>query len=129
MKLALHIAGLILAFATLHVAHAGTTGDPNELVGGDTGYDLFLKCGNGQDPNRADRYIEAALCMGYLSGVWDMAITAGSVTGRRIVCPTATIQSGQLSLIYMNWARRNPQIIGGTTAYGSALGAFIATFP
>lgn len=93
-----------------------------------SGYDLFQDCENGANQTVATHYQDSAYCDGFLSGVWNTADAVATISGTSPLFCAPQIKVGQLSLIYRDWARRNPQYLNRGSAE-SALAAFSSAFP
>lgn len=94
----------------------------------ETGYDLFMRCQRGDNSADVDQNGEANRCVAYLSGIWDGMVSIENKEGIDILCPSHGVQRGQLTLIFMEWARQHPQSLN-VTAADAALSSFSAAFP
>ena len=79
-----------------------------------TGYDLYRDCGSTDYGNQM-------FCLGFLAGVWTTAESSNRF------CHNGTFVHGQMQLLFLDWARRNPGLLDldeGTAALLSFVNAF-----
>jgi hypothetical protein len=86
----------------------------------ETGYEFYQNCLKG---NKSQDFHEIS-CIRYIKGVWDGLILAGYP----YICLNGSVQIGQLELIFINWARNNPNNLGMDVQFGVAT-AFAKAFP
>ena len=94
----------------------------------DTGYELLQRCQNGHDANNLDRRSESARCDAYISGVFESAAIIDDMKHVSIFCQTPRVTRGQVTLIYMSWAKDHPQYLNRDAAE-NVLVALSAAFP
>jgi hypothetical protein len=88
-----------------------------------TGYELFSHCQYvNSDFSTPQVAIDAFKCTAYLSGVWD-----GLALSHSGFC-SGPVQLGQIVLVFVEWARRNPQYLS-RPAGEAALASFASAFP
>lgn len=107
----------ILAVAYAHTARAFT------------GYELLEKCEATESLGIVRYSMDQSACLGFINGVFDGASAALVLRNApQLFCPAQNVQIGQMQLIYVNWARRNPQYLGRSAAT-AVLAAFADAFP
>jgi hypothetical protein len=86
----------------------------------ETGYEFYQACLKG---NQSQDFHEV-MCIKYLQGIWDGLALAGYA----YVCLNGTMKIGQLELIFMKWARDNPNKLGVDAKFAVAT-AYAEAFP
>jgi Rap1a immunity proteins len=86
----------------------------------ETGYVFYQTCLKGDRGNS----FEGVACIRYIQGLWDGLVLAGY----SFICPHEPIQLGQLELIFVKWARDNPERLGMEAQFVLAT-AFTNAFP
>jgi hypothetical protein len=87
------------------------------------GSELIMQCEN---PNTW----EQTMCVTYLRGVWDGAVTTGITTNAPAFCPPAkqTVIADQMRRMFINWANKNPRFLSYSSG-SNAVAAFRENFP
>ncbi len=104
-----------LAIALMALAAWGTP----SFAAPPTGYDLYNECTSVNN-------LDTASCLGYLRGALDGAMFYASLS--QPPCPSGVIKAGQLQLIFLRWARENPQFLGRNSLL-VAMASFADAFP
>jgi hypothetical protein len=94
-----------------------------------TGYELLEKCEATENLGAVKYSMDQTYCLQFVHGVFDGASAALTLRdASQLFCPAQGVQIGQMQLIYVNWARRNPQYLGRGAAT-AVLAAFADAFP
>src|SRR5262249_21371294 len=84
----------------------------------DSGYDLFSAC-QGTTPSPV---WSQGFCLGYVAAAF------AAMGGAGTICGPASVQRGQLQMIFENWARRHPELLREAQGDAVAL-ALMEAFP
>jgi hypothetical protein len=102
--------------------------DARTQDGLETGVELFSSCERFQHDG-ATANMSGVICLRYLAGVWQGIVAISELYKIDLVCPgDAALAAGQIELIFMEWARRNPQRLNQRASDG-IVAALVETFP